>query len=271
MHFSRFGQRAGRQATAAGCGRNAVRADCAGPNACRRRRGVGNLTLQLAILAFIAFAPPLLAAEQSIAALMQAAATHLRDRHDPAQGELTISPRAPDSRLHLSACAQALQTEFPAVRVTGPLASVRVSCAEAGGWSVNILLDVKLERDVLVAARSLGRGTLLGGSDVRAERRDVLRLPYGYLTDPDRVGDLRLSRSVSAGAALNPGMLAERLLVERGRAVTIVARSGAISIRASAIAMDGGVAGDRVRVRNLASGRIVSAVVVKDGTVEVVK
>lgn len=271
MRFSRLGKHAAMRAIAGLRGRDAIRVHACAPAAAMPGGGAGNLTLLLATVMLAAFTPPLLAAEQSVAALMEAAATHLRERHDPAEGELTVTPRAPDSRLHLDACARALQADFPATRLNGPLASVRVSCADAGGWSVNILLDVKLEREVLVTARGLGRGAVLGAGDVRAERRDVLRLPYGYVGDPARIEDMRLSRSVAAGSVLNPGMLAERLLVERGRGVTIVARNGPISIRASATALEDGVAGDRVRVRNLASGRIVNAVVETAGIVVVSK
>jgi flagellar basal body P-ring formation protein FlgA len=271
MRFFRLEKRAHRLAAAGGSRLDVSRVDACRGNSCTRDAGVGNLTLLLATLLLTAFASPLMASEQPVATLLDAAVAHLRERHDPADGELTISPRAPDSRLHLSACAQALHTEFPAARLNGPLASVRVSCSDPGGWSVNILLDLKLERDVLVSARSLARGALLDASDVRAERRDVLRLPYGYVADPARIEDMRLSRSVGAGTALNPGMLAERLLVERGRGVSIVARSGGISIRASGMALEDGVAGDRVRVRNLASGRVVNAVVENTGIVVVSK
>ena len=269
MRSIRLGQRACRQATA-GAGRpDAIRAGSCTGSFRRRGASVGNLTLLLAALLLATFAPPLRASEQSVTALMDAAAAHLRDLHDPADGELSIAPRAPDSRLNLLACTQELRTDFPAMRLSGPVASVRVSCADAGSWSVNILLDLKLERDVLVAAHGLRRGALLAGSDVRAERRDVLRMPYGHVADPARIVDMRLSRSLAAGVALNPGMLAERLLVERGRSVTLVARSGVISIRASATALEDGVAGDTVRVRSLASGRVINATVETAGIVVV--
>ncbi len=231
--------------------------------------GVGKLTLVLAAAVLAICASAAEAAEQSIAALMDAAAAHLRDTHDASEGELTVQARAPDSRLHLIACAQPLSTDSQATRASGPVASVRVSCADPAPWSVNVLLDLKLERDVLVAARGLRRGVVLDAADVQFEHRDVLRLPYGYLGDPARLEGMRLSRSVANGTTLNPGMLAERLLVERGHAVTIVARSGSIAIRAGALAMEDGIAGERVRVRNLASGRVVNGVVESTGIVVV--
>ena len=59
------------------------------------------------------------------------------------------------------------------------------------------------------------------------------------------------------------------VLVRRGQIVTLVAGGGPVEIRTTGKALADGAAGERVRVRNERSNRIVEGVVAEDGTVRV--
>ncbi len=245
----------------------------ADPRTERRIRGVaGGRVGKLTLLA-LALATSLAASAQQdpVAAVMAAATERVREHHAGTEGELEVRARAPDARLRLTACDGALATELAMPQRQAPTASVRVRCTGSAAWNVNILLDVSLRRDVLVAARPFARGETLVAADLRTETRDVMRLPYGYIAEAASVDGARLARPVSSGATLNPGMLASRLLVERGRPVTIVAGGGAVAIRAAGVALEDGVVGATVRVRNPSSGRVLTGTVDADGAVVVAR
>jgi flagella basal body P-ring formation protein FlgA len=239
--------------------------------ASRGHDSVGKLTRLLLAIVTLAAIAPAYAQLQPIESVTQAAIEHLRALHGNAEGRLEISARPPDSRLRLAACDAPLLAEFAAARIQGPNAAVRVRCPGAAGWSVNVMLDLRLHREVLVTARSLARGNAIAAVDLRSEERDVLRLPYGYVTDAASIEGVHTSRMLAAGTVIHPGLLAARLLVERGRPVTVIAASGNIDIRATATALENGIAGAQVRVRNLSSGRIVTGIVQGPGVVVVAR
>ncbi len=58
------------------------------------------------------------------------------------------------------------------------------------------------------------------------------------------------------------------MLVKRGSAVQIVARAGGVQVTHAGESLDSGARGQAVRVRNLASGKVIDARVVSHGVVE---
>jgi len=65
--------------------------------------------------------------------------------------------------------------------------------------------------------------------------------------------------------------LRAKTIVERGRSLTLTADQGSIQIRAVVEALDNGGIGQRIRVRNNSTGRIIDAVIVSASDVELVR
>jgi flagellar basal body P-ring formation protein FlgA len=173
-----------------------------------------------------------------------------------------------DARTNVTACGSELLAELVGKRLAGARATVRVRCTDAANpWSVAVALRVALYRPVLVARHPLVRGDVVDADTTTLAERDVLQLGYGHLDDPARYRGSRIVRPVAEGAALAPTTVAARLLVERGATVTLLARTDAVDVRATGIAVEDGSAGVRVRVRNVSSGRVVDGVVDGPGVV----
>jgi flagellar basal body P-ring formation protein FlgA len=68
---------------------------------------------------------------------------------------------------------------------------------------------------------------------------------------------------------LTPNDAQPQRLVRRGETVTVVSRSGGIEVRAGGTALTDGARGERIRVRNDSSRRIVEGVVTAAGRIEV--
>jgi flagella basal body P-ring formation protein FlgA len=143
---------------------------------------------------------------------------------------------------------------------------VGVRCPDPGGWSIYVPVTLESDAHVLVARRSLQRGEMPAPADLEAT---VRRIPGPATQFPARSTDIglrRLRRPLAAGEILAADALAPVLLVERGQQVTLVAAQAGIAVRAGAVALEPGGFGDRIRVRNAASGRIIEGVVQADGT-----
>lgn len=171
-----------------------------------------------------------------------------------------------DPRLRLAACAQAPVAEPPAVR--GANASVTVRCTDPA-WTVYVPVRISDQRPVLVLARAVARGETLTAALLSVQERDVAQLPFGYFEDAQAVDGHVLRRALAAGAVLTPNDAEPPRLVRRGEAVTVIGRSGGIEVRATGTAMADGGQGERVRVRNDSSRRIVEGTVTAPGTVEI--
>ena len=76
-------------------------------------------------------------------------------------------------------------------------------------------------------------------------------------------------RTLLPGRYVQANALREAYVVEKGVPVEMVFVSGALSISATAVTLEPGAAGDLVKVRNVDSGKVVSGVVMADGTVRI--
>lgn len=177
-----------------------------------------------------------------------------------------VSGGALDPRLRLPACANAPVADPPTLR--GAQASVSVRCTQPA-WTVYVPVRISDLRPVVVLAQAVGHGETLGSDRLSLQTRDVAALPFGYFASLDDAAGLESRRALPAGAVLTPNDARPPQLVRRGQSVTVIGRSGGIEVRAEGTAMGDGARGDRVRVRNAGSKRIVEGVIAADGVVEV--
>ncbi len=204
---------------------------------------------------------------QAPATLVTAVHDYLRSHFAPAQGRIEIEVTPPDAQLHLAACTQPLRVALPMDRLAGTRIAVQVICP--GSWNVYLPAHVRVFQPVLVATQPLAYGQMLGAGDYVTQMRQTNRGGYGYVQDAAQVLGRRLLRPVAAGSMLDPGMFAARILVRSGDHVSLLAVLGSVRVRSSGIALASGERGQRIPVRNSASGRIVQGLVESEGTVEV--
>jgi flagella basal body P-ring formation protein FlgA len=184
-------------------------------------------------------------------------------------GEISVEVNGLDPRLRLKACPEALEVGLnPGSDALGKT-TVLVKCPVTGGWSLYVPAQVTVMGEVLVAARYIARGDLLGPGDAELERRDLSRLRYGYLTDPAQLAGTLAKRAIREGMVVLPQAIETAPLVRRKDQVTILARGGGLEVQAHGIALQDGTKGERIRVRNLGSKREIEAVIIGAGIVEV--
>lgn len=177
-----------------------------------------------------------------------------------------VSASVPDPRLRLPACAQAPVAAPPAARSAHM--SVAVRCADPA-WTVYVPVHIRDLRPVLVLTRTGTRGEPLSATLLGVQERDVMQLPFGYFEDIQALEGYVLRRTLPPGAVLTPYDAEPPRLVRRGQTVTVIGRSGGIEVRAAGTALSDASHGERVRVRNDRSQRIVEGTVTAAGVVEI--
>lgn len=206
-------------------------------------------------------------AAQPVASVRDAALDHAR-KATPEGARLQAGRL--DDRLRLPACPAALLTRTASETATAM--SVEVRCETTSiAWKLFVPVSVSVQVPVLVATRGLARGQSPSATDVEIQMRDRSGLGPAWLSsieDLQSSGEARvLTRAVAPGSVLSPSVFANARVVRRGQSVTLVGRSGSFEVRAQGKALGDAGTGERVRVENLSSRRVVEGEVRSDGSV----
>ena len=184
-----------------------------------------------------------------------------------AEHEITVDSL--DKRLKLSKCSKPLKV-FTSNRVLKTSrVSVGVRCSDEKAWSIYTTAHIRVYKDILVVAHTIPRGTLISRSHLNSERREVSKIRRGYYTDYDQVINKQATRNLAPGTILNAGFLKEPKIIRRGEKVTILASSKSFEIKMTGLAMMDGLKGQRIRIKNEKSRRIIEATVIEPGLVSV--
>ncbi len=212
----------------------------------------------------VLWTPTVTAAErpvQSLEEIRQVVESYVAATEGFADDRPEIRVGSLDRRLRLTACSVPLEAFSASHSPRGDTLTVGVRCTAPKPWTVYVSARVRHRGPVVVTTRALARGAVISAGDLRVTRKDVSTTPGSAIQDPDRAIGKRLRRPVSAGAVLTENLLEEVPLIRRGQRVELVAGSGMLSVRMTGRALSDGAAGQRIRVRNVKSRKVVEGVV----------
>ncbi|QIK37984.1 flagellar basal body P-ring formation protein FlgA [Caldichromatium japonicum] len=194
---------------------------------------------------------------ESIARIRETARVFAAALADDLDGEIEIEVGQLDNRLQLTRCAQPPTAQLaPGARREGQT-TVQIRCAGPVSWSLFIPVRIERYRQVVVLDRPIERHQVIGPGDIRIERQAVSSLSSGYFSDPQSVIGLSARRRLSAGQVLIPAHLDQPVLIKRGQEVTLYVSRPGLVVQMKGVALEDGRAGERIRVRNLSSKRVV--------------
>jgi flagella basal body P-ring formation protein FlgA len=187
---------------------------------------------------------------------------------DPAA--LQVSFEADSARVALPVTASGQPTVVDAAwsPVDGHFQAVLAVRRRDGGAERRTLTGTAVETAaVVVAARDLSAGSVVGAADVEVVRRPRAGLPRQSLSASASAVGLEARRAVRAGEVIRAGDLGEPELVKRGDVVTVILSTAGMTLTVRGQALRDGRRGDLVTVRNLQSKRVLEGTVT--GTAEV--
>jgi flagella basal body P-ring formation protein FlgA len=120
---------------------------------------------------------------------------------------------------------------------------------------------------VVVATADIAANRPIAATEITREPRDVSATPDA-LSDLAAVTGQSSRRPIRTGQIISTRWLAEVLLVKRGAPVNIVARNAGIEVTVPGEALQPGHRNEIVRVKNVGNGKIITARVVGENTVE---
>lgn len=177
------------------------------------------------------------------------------------EGAVQVSADKLDPRLNLKRCPEEQLVVFNPYQT--PMLSTNImgiKCLEeTNHWTLFVPIKITILKTVLVARRGLVKGTHISSEDVYPVEMDAQKLKQGYFTDPQQITGLVCKQNINPDGLLNPYNIELAKLVQRGEQVTITASLDNLSVSMEGVAMNDGVLGSLIRVKNLSSKRIIEA------------
>ena len=139
---------------------------------------------------------------------------------------------------------------------------VQVSCASKHAWQLNLIANLQVWRQVVINQQALRNKALIRASQLRLKKSNIALLHRGYFTDLQQVAGSISKRSLKPGTTLTPAMIELPVLIARGQPVTLRVSTPAVTVEMAGEALRKGRAGERIRVRNMNSGKILFGTVI---------
>lgn len=173
--------------------------------------------------------------------------------------------------MHAPSGSLICQVDVPkAIRYTGTT-PVHVSVYVNGAFYRRAILyyRVKVYDTVLVTARDLKPDETIGDSDVKVAEIAIDDAAMPYLHKAEEIAGRVPARFLSAGKPLTESVLQNALVIEASAPVTLLSDYNGIQVTAEGIALQRGRVGDRIRVKNARSGKMLLGTVIDAHTVRV--
>ncbi len=234
------------------------------------RHGLARALLGAAMLCLLPLAAPARTAWEPLDNIRQVATRFVLAATGDAQGAdgTRVHFDHLDPRLRLHRCDGRMEAFWPGGRRPAGNATVGLRCTGARGWKIYLPVRITRRLAVVVTRHALEREHRLTLDDLQVETREVSGLAAVPM-DPAHYVGMVTRRRLPAGETLRPQVVQPPRVIRRGDPVVIEARRGAIAIRVHGTALMDGRRGQRIRVRNASSGRVIQAAVAAAGLVTV--
>jgi flagella basal body P-ring formation protein FlgA len=149
------------------------------------------------------------------------------------------------------------------------LVPVQVACEGISPVALNVRLRVSQSREVLVARRTIRTGEAIDTESVAIQRLVTDTDDQELLTDPAEVAGKIARRPIAAGQPLRRSAIDEPAVIRRGQNVKLQLKLDGAVVETSAVALQDGKAGARIRVQVTDTRKTLLATVADAETVTV--
>jgi flagella basal body P-ring formation protein FlgA len=146
---------------------------------------------------------------------------------------------------------------------------MRVAVADEAPVRFNAYADLEEWREVVVAARSVGRGELLQDEDFSRARMNVGTIPIDAISESNDLAGMEVEHALNEGEILRKRNLRRPAVIPSGSKVVAVFKGGAIEATATATALEDGMHNQVIKIRNESSKKILEGTVIEPGLVRI--
>lgn len=201
--------------------------------------------------------------------LKQDIASFLADEYQQLPHErIDINVSNLDNRLRLAKCPQPVEFINQDQSGFGGNISIKAQCDSGKIWSVHVPAQVTIYREIAIAGRDIARGEVISHAHITTNVVNVSSIRQAFLPDAEAVIGQEAKRNIGQGEPFRTAVLDAPTAVKRGELVTLESHAGSIKVSSTGTAMADGRIGQKIRVRNNSSERVISGVVIQQGLVQ---
>lgn len=187
--------------------------------------------------------------------------------------QVTVRPKVSffTGENRLQPCPSGLTFSAPARNAPVTRFPLLISCADpAGSWKTRAEAISSITLQAIVTAHDLPAGTVISPDNTKTTKVQILpgQRP-GILTRAEDIMQMALKRSLPAGQPLTLSVLKAPLLIRREQPVTLLIRQPGLELSAPGVALQNGVRGAIIKVKNSSSGRVLIGKVINEQQVSV--
>ena len=123
--------------------------------------------------------------------------------------------------------------------------------------------------DVLIAADRISRHQIINSENSISKRMEITSLTANPLTSENSLAELWAKRSIKKGQILSSGSVEKIPTILTGQGISILYKSNILEICAKGKAMESGYVGEKIRVKNGQSKKILTGTILDSETVEI--
>jgi len=206
---------------------------------------------------------------QSLDSIRDAVRQYMQQQYTEAASGAKITIGRLDRRLRLVKCSIPLVATVARGKAASGRQTVGVKCDGDKPWSLYVPATISIKKRILIASHDLAKDSIIRAADVKFELRDATLLRRGFISRPESILGKRLKRGLHANDVLTSRQVTVAKSIKRGSKVTILGKVGTIEVRMPGKALADGGVGERIRVMNQRSKRLIEATVVAAGMVQV--
>lgn len=174
-----------------------------------------------------------------------------------------------DPRLKLPECGEPLKIVTHQREIKLGRNSIGVSCKGKQSWNIFHTATIRAYENIVILKKAVQRGDIITKQHLMLQNREISKLRNNFFTDKNQIINKQARKNFSSGKILTAKNLTEANLIKRGQKITIESTSPGFEIQMSGHAMQNGIKGQRIAVKNENSQRIIQATVIKPGLVNV--
>lgn len=165
-----------------------------------------------------------------------------------------LLPEVSDLNYDIQSGRFALILTLPQTK-TSPSSEVRIS---------GKVIEMK---EIPVASRNILTGEIISNSDINFEVRPLSSLRKNTLIDIDSLIGMKAKRDIRKGSGITLTDISKDFIIQKGQQVSMIIKSGNMSLSAYGIALDNGVKGDIIRLKNIKTNKTVQGKIIEKDSV----
>ena len=133
----------------------------------------------------------------------------------------------------------------------------------------SVRTSIEVQEKYLTSAKQIKKNVVIQPEDVQVVKRWVRTLSLRSISDPQEVIGKRLTVDIGPDREIKQSMVSEPVMIKRGEVVRIVLDGSQMALSTTGMAEENGADGQKIRVKNLSSQKVILAEVIHKGMVKV--